>query len=191
MSSESAMERQAVFELAVKAANNDEHALRQLLQSLEPVLYRIAGRIAPALIDDAVQCAFIRIWEAVKKMDQSRPESARSFLRHHRRQRYAGRSATLAEVPQARDVGGRGVEGDHRVGTAHRRGRRGAVPVHGSVKAVRNVHTGERLDGGCTHAHRQADRYGRSQSDDDLPPGGREVPESRCDSRRQRGQSTI
>lgn len=65
---------------AVIDAQQDERCLQTLFDLLDPVLYRIARRIASQVIDDAVQMAKIRIWKKIQKVDIDRPETIKTYV---------------------------------------------------------------------------------------------------------------
>ncbi len=69
-----------LYQAIVDAKDIGGRAIEPLLEMLEPVLRRIATRLASQCVDDAVQQARIRIWRKLHLVDVSRPGTAKAYV---------------------------------------------------------------------------------------------------------------
>ena len=81
-------------------ALSDPDRISAIFEALDPILRKLARRVAWSLADDAVQAARIAIWRALPKVDPSRSRSIRSMLL--KAAYYAMRDEVRRELRQAR-----------------------------------------------------------------------------------------
>lgn len=79
----------------------------QLWLELQPLLVRIARRVAPQIGDDAVQVAVIAIWKSLVSVDLDRPSEVRAYLlrvgvnaMHDEIRKYLRRTKGVVELVQ-------------------------------------------------------------------------------------------
>lgn len=64
----------------VKDALVDPQQFEVIANALRPILRERARRLAPQLVDDALQAAYLKVWRTLPRVDLNRPETIRALL---------------------------------------------------------------------------------------------------------------